>query len=243
MGGGASSSVTVSITTKNVAEVLSRSIMKCSAGGTTVQTFKVIGSGNVVKARQVQLFKLSNTCNNSAENITKLQQDVANKIEETAKTQNVALLGVLGSSDSEVNTNIVNEIQAKITNEAISDILTTVSSTQETLIIGDNNIVNITQEQTTEILTEACQNVISRLDSVQKIDNKVKADAEAVVNNPISQILDSIFSGLAGLSFIWLLVIIVVAIAVVLVGPKLLGAFLGVDDGGVTEKNTITITN
>jgi hypothetical protein len=216
--GGAKSTTTTNVATKSVVEAVARNIMNCSSNALQVQRFVISGDFNVVKnTKMVQNLKLSSDCSQDAKNIADLQQAVSNAIKQSAEAQNVALLGVLGSSKSEVNLNIDNEVKQVITQENIQNIVNQSNAQQEFIISGNNNIVdNFSMDQTSEIVYNNAQKVVNQLKSVQQIETQADQEAKATMKGPLSEVLDSLFGGAS--SLIW------VIIAVGVIG--LIGGFI-----------------
>lgn len=237
-GGGSKATTTTDIATKSIVEALARSIMNCSSNTQVNQTFKIQGSYNVVKnVKQVQYLKLSSTCSNEAKNLNDIQQTVSNAIAQTAESQSVSVLGALGSSRSETNAKILNEVQQKITNETITNIVNEVNALQEITIEGDNNIVDkLDQEQTMSFVMDSCQKVLNTLTSVQEIQNKVKQDSSAKQTNFISDIISTIIDGLAKYQMIYGVILLVAfALFIWLIKVVFQGMF-GSNDNGAFQQ-------
>lgn len=217
MGGGGSKAITTTnVKTKSVVEALAQSIMNCQGNTMVSQRFVISGNYNVVQnTKQVQHFKLSNSCAQSSKNMADIQQSVAAAIKQAASSQSVSVLGALGESRSEVNTNIENEVNQKITQQTVLNIVNNTNAQQELIISGDHNIVNnFEQSQTMDLLYKNCQDVLNDLKSVQSIENKSDQTSTATQSNFISDIVDSIFSGLTSIGIIWMIVVVVAMIVV-----------------------------
>lgn len=213
--GGSKSYTTTNIKTKLAVEALAENIMNCRSNTLVSQKFVLSGDYNVIKnSKQVQNFKLSTECSQDVKNIADLQQSVANAIKQAAESQSVSVLGALGESRAEVNLNIENEVKQKITQKTVLDIVNETNAQQEMIISGNHNIVdNFEQSQTLDLLFKNCQKVMNEFKSIQAIENSADQNSKATQSNFISDIVDSIFGGLASIGLIWM-VVIVVAIAV-----------------------------
>jgi len=221
MGGGASTANTTSIITRSAVEAVARNIMNCKSNAMISQTFTVSGNYNVVRnTKQVQNIKLSSSCAQDAQNIADLQQSVANAVKQSASSQGVSVLGALGSVTSENNLNLENDIKQTITQENIQNIINSSNAKQEIIISGDNNVIdNFTQEQTYDIVYDNAQKVVNTMKSLQVLENNAQQESKSVQTNFISDIVDSVFSGLQGMG--WLVVVVVVA-AIIFLGPVIL---------------------
>jgi hypothetical protein len=208
MGGGSSSQTSLSIAQKSVVNAMTQSIMNCSGSGMMSQTVSVPGSFNVVNVKQVQIFSLSSSCANSAANVADIQTTVSNAIEQASSSQSVSVLGALGSSSSNSNTSISTEVSANITNQTISNIINTVTATQNALVSGNNNIVTVDQEQTMTIVSQSCLTALNNLSSFTALANDAKQTSTATQTNFISDIVSSIFDGLASLGALWVIIIV-----------------------------------
>lgn len=218
-------------------------IMQCKTNTAVSQKFVLSGSFNTINNfKMVQYLKLSADCTQDTKSIADLQQSVANAIKQSADAQSVSLIGVLGASSSEVNTNILNEIKSKITQKTVLDIITNTNAEQVAVISGNNNIVtNFDMSQTAEVLAKNCQNVVNQLSSVQAVDNSAESASKSTQTNFISDILTSIFKGLTGIGLIWMVIIvvgiIVLGIVVVKGGPIM--AFFTGNKGAPKKGGTI----
>jgi len=215
--GGSKAKNTTNVKTKSIVEAIAKNIMECKSNVLVKQSFIVSGNYNIIKnSKQVQYVKLSTSCGQNAQNIANIQQSVTNAIKQTAKSQSVSLIGVLGKSNSEVDANIENEVRQKINQETITNIINNSNATQELIISGDNNIIdNFNQSQTFDIIYDNTQKVVNKLSSVQAIDNSSNQSSEATQANPVSQIIDSVGSVITGAYGIIAIVIIAIIFGIV----------------------------
>lgn len=231
MGGGSSTQNTSNVRTRLAVEAVARNIMNCQSNTTVVQRFVISGSYNVVQGvRQVQNIKLSTRCAQDAQNIADLQQSVSSALKQAAESQSVSVLGALGSSSSEINSTIDNEVSQTVTQENIQNIINNSNAQQDAYITGNHNIVkDFSQEQTFGIVYDNSQKLLNSMKSVQVIENATATQATATQTNFVSDILDSVFSGLQGMGWIWVVILAIGAYVAVQFGPA---AFLGEDEKG-----------
>jgi hypothetical protein len=189
--------------------------MNCSSNSIQIQELIVSGNNNVIDGRQVQTLSLSTDCAQNAQNIADLQQKVAQEISNTAKAQSAAVLNILSSSNSDLNTSIINDVRQNITQQTISNIINTAKTEQRAIISGDNNIVKFDQNQTANLVYKAAQNVINNLKSVQDINNAVVASSDSKASS--------------GDMMMWIIIIVVVA-ALIFLGPTILKWISGKKD-------------
>lgn len=225
-GGGSKSSTTTNLKTKAAIDFMVNNIMNCSSNSTTIQRFVLSGNYNsITNFKMVQSMKLSSECAQSSENISDLQQNVANAIKQAAESQSVSVLGALGTSKAQVNSFIDNEVSQKITNQTVQNIVNNTNAQQEVIISGNNNIVNnFAMEQTMDLVFKNCQDALNKLQSVQAVETKVDQSGKATQTNFVSDIIGSIFSGLTGLVGLWLIFAVIMAC---------IGAFVVVKMGGI----------
>lgn len=210
MGGGSSSLTSMSSYSKSVAEAMSKTMQKCKSDVNMGMNITIKGNYNVVKnVRMVQSFKLSSGCNLDDKNVADVQQAVSNQIKQQSEAANVAFLGALGSSSSTNTTDIHNEVVAKITRETIQEIVNSFNMKMDFYLDGNSNIVeDISMEQSAQVLQDNCLAALSKLSSIQAIENVVESKSTAKQTNPISEIIDSIGSIFTSMGILWVIVIL-----------------------------------
>lgn len=234
---GQKTSSTFSQRTQSIVDMLTSSTMNCQS--TTLQAQRFVISGNfntVTNSKMVQAIKLSTDCFNKAEALADIKNKLISAIDQQTQAQNVAVLGAANVSNTRSRVSIANEVQQKITSTSLTNMISSAQNEQTFIISGNNNIVDkFSMEQTMDLLNKAAGQLLSTLDSVQDIETKAKMETSSIVSNPISEILDSIFGGLQGFAFIWvILAIAIIAGFVYLVSN---GLFLGSLFGGSSSTN------
>ena len=231
--GGSSSKSNTNVKTKLVVEAVSRNIMNCSSNATAVQRTVISGDFNVLDGvKQVFTMKLSANCVQDAKSVATLQQSVANAIKASAKAQSVTLTGALGSSSSEVNVSIDNEVRQSITQENITNIVNKVNLEQELVVSGNHNIIkNYSQELTSDLVYANSQKLVNTLKSVQTIENTTDTASEATqksmiagVVGAIGGVIDSIFAGMNTMTMIFLAALLIG----LYLGKDIIMGFLGI---------------
>lgn len=215
-GGGSDSTVNTNMTSKNAVEVLTKNIMNCANNTMLNQRFVMSGNYNVAKnVRMIQNLKLSSSCAQNVQNLQNIQQSVTSALQASANAQGEALLGAFGNATvSQINSTIANEVSQKITASTIQNIVNTTNAQQEIIISGSNSILDTFEmSQTMDLLQQNCQSALSQLTSVQAIDANANLAAAAKQNNPIAEVINSVFSGLSSLFSLWVILIIVICIA------------------------------
>lgn len=235
MGGGSSTANTTNIRTKAIVDAMARSIMNCKGNTQVTQRFVLSGSYNVIDGyKMVQNFKLSTSCANKAENLADIQQSVAGAVKAQAAAQSVTLTGALGGSSSEVNTTIENEVRQTITNETVTNVINDVNALQESIISGDHNIINnFSMEQTFDLVSEACQDVLNTMKSVQAVTNNSDTKSEATQKDFVAGVIDSVGNIFTSMGTMWVIVAVVALVVggyiVVKGGPAALFGSSGSD--------------
>lgn len=235
MGGGSSSKSTLDVATTSSVEILTKNVMKCTMMAESSQEVNISGSGNLIDGmRIVQFNEFDVQCFQESSNIGELQQQVENSLKAAAEAHGVALIGVLGNSESDVTTRLRNDIKQKITTENISEVMGVTNSEQIFMLSGSNNIIrNLTMEQSTKMLVSNMQKLVNGIKSVQDVVNSAQVQALAKQDDPISGLVNAIFGGVNTTTAIFAFVFVV---AMVLFGPMVFKFFtLGLLDGDSEE--------
>jgi hypothetical protein len=228
---------TFSQRTKSVIDMLTTSTMNCQSTTLLSQKFVISGNFNTVSnTKMVQAVKLSTDCFNKAEALADIQNKLITAIDQTTKQQDVALLGAANFSKTQSKVDISNEVKQKITSASLTNMINSAQLDQAFIISGDNNIVDkFSMEQTIDIVSKAAGQLLSTLSSIQDIETKAKMETTSTITNPITELIDSIFGGIQGFAFIWvILAIAIIAGFVYLVSN---GLFLGSLFGGSSTTN------
>jgi hypothetical protein len=259
MGGGSSTTSDITSINTSVTNAMAQAIMNCSGNTMVEQKFTVSGSYNKINNfKMVQAMSLSATCANNADNLASVQSAVSAAVTAAASSQSVAGLGSLTKSDAEVKVRIQNDVTQNITSQTLTNVINSVNAVQTATISGDNNIIsNFEEEQTLVIVQNACQAVVSKMDTVQDLAASAEAKADAKQTDPIDSFMKNINSivgtGFAGANtgFGILAAVVIAGIigGVVLLNKfggkiidKMPGANLGAlfSTGNVQRQNSIT---
>jgi hypothetical protein len=188
---------------KSVTDVVVRSIMSCSFNQVVTQELRVVGSGNIINGvRMVQATKLSTTCVQDSKTVANIQNNITSALTQAADSNSVSFLNAFGGAQTKAETiaNIQNIVENSVTSEALTQIVLYSNSQQGIYIDGNNNILtNISQEQTTTIVSDNAQSVLSNTELATIISTAVKQSAAATESNPLSVFADmfnNLFSGL-----------------------------------------------
>lgn len=236
--GGSKSKSTAEMVSELVAETMYKNQMQIGQAVAIQQTIDVSGEYNVVKDVVMrQAIQLNADAFQNTQNLTKMQTQVENAIQQFAKTSSQALLSMLEKQEAENNLYLRNSVRNSVTSETMQNIAQTINAAQGISVSGKHNIVtNVTMEQLQDIYVSAAQSALNDTQLIQDIKNKTKQEAVAESLNPIATIVDAILKPISNLTggtngqiFI-VLIIIAAAIAFYIVDPLGLfgsGGFLG----------------
>jgi hypothetical protein len=223
-GGGSKSTAEQKAITKTAADLITQNIMSCQGSQVVNQSVNVGGNFNQVRVKQVSYMQVSANCTQNAQNMSDLQTSITDSIMSSVKAQSQALIGALGRSDSEVRNTIENDVKQTVTQKNIQTMVNNVNLSQSVAVGGDNNIVDIDQQSTAKLVNNAAQELLNSMTVVQQLTKKMEATAETTQTNFISEIIESTFSGIAELAWIWA---IVICVAIVFLGREVIkGGFL-----------------
>ena len=218
--GGSKSKSTAEMVSELVAETMYKNQMAIGQSVAIQQTIDVSGEYNVVKDVVMrQAIQLNADAFQNTQNLTQMQTQIENAVQQFAKTSSQALLSMLEKQEAENNLYLRNSVRNSVTSETMQNIAQTINAAQGISVSGKHNIVtNVTMEQ------------------LQDIKNKTKQEAVAESLNPIATIIDAILKPISNLTggtngqiFI-VLIIIAAAIAFYIVDPLGIfgsGGFLG----------------
>ncbi len=195
--GGSKSKNKLQAFTSDVLKSINVASQKSALNSTASGIIKIKGNNNKVKAIQDQKININFTgsqINNSVEDIRKT---LSNGFKQAAKSKGSGVLSALGASESNVETVIENRVKQEFTKKNLQELVTSINSSLELDIEGDNNEVDSIQNQAKEIKTGLVQNNIMNMKIAQDISNVADTTAEAITTNPISEIIDSVFGGIA----------------------------------------------
>lgn len=204
---------------ESVTDVIVKNINQCATQIRTDQNIVIVANnsefGNLKNRAIVQI---SGNCFQDMKAVTKLQNDVAQTIEQSAEAQSITLTGVLGSSQSDVKTKLYNKIRNDFKQETINQIINSINAKQNTIIVGAglkvDNVENTIDQQ---VVSNATQSVVNNLDFMLKLKSDAQTSAVATQKDFVAGVLDSFFDGIfksvAGpliLLFFFIMIVVVV---------------------------------
>lgn len=228
---GSKSTVKQTAINKMLTDVMVNNMQNASSIMEVNQNVDIVneGSGTIEDVKITQATVFDSKIFQSSENVIKLQNELKSAIDGQASASGSGVFSALGGSDANLIQELRNEVTQKINTQTMQDMSTNINQNQNVRLLNkkDGTIRGIDVSQTQEVFRQAAQDTIAKFDSVTKMDNLASGQADAVTTNPISEIIDSVFSGLTG---IWILVLIGIIVCVV-VGYFAFNKFLGSDAG------------
>lgn len=242
--GGSSSKATTDVATNFATSVIAKNIMKCGYSIIQNQNVNVSGNNNILDGISLnQSFRLNANCLQDSKAMAQMQNEIANAIQQAAKSSNVALIGALGKSDSEVDLNIRTQVSNAVNFQNIQEIVTQTNSQQGINVSGNNNILrNITLEQVGEMLLTNSQTVVNQIEAVNIVNNKIKQEATAIQENPLNVLTDVIKSWMDGLQGLGMIGAIIVIGALAVSAWVFINMFSG-DDGSDRYRQSLEFYN
>lgn len=226
-GGGSKSNVTQEAVTNLLQDVIVKNMQNASVTSNLSQDVIINNSGELsdVTINQGSTFK--SEIFQSAQNLVELQTALKNALEGAASATGSGLFSALGGSKSNLTQRIVNDIQANVNMQTLQDVSTTINQVQNVNILNTatGKIKGLKIDQANQMYRGAAQQIVAKFTSINDISNEAQGKADAVTTNPISDIIDSVFSGLTGA---WI-IIAVVFIVCVIVGYFAFKSFLSAD--------------
>lgn len=219
--GGSTSKNTTSVITEAATDALARSIMECRTTGRQTQDVSQIGSGNVVRnVAMRQSYVLNMDCVQNAETVAKMQDEVVNAIKQKAESESVGILGALGSSRSEVDTQIRNSVKTSLTFENITRQIGSMTQSQSIFQYGTNNLIEgVSMEQLSTVIRNASQSIVQSMEIIKTLGNKADQSTVAKQQNPFQFLVDMFNSLITG-GTLMTIVVVIAAVTVAFIFRK-----------------------
>ena len=228
--GESTSSTTNQVDLSSASTIIVDNIMNCKGNSTVSQTIDLSGSYmEIDNFQQKQAYKLDTQCTQKLENNMNLIKKVANAIAASAEANAPGIVSMLTTSGSNVRNTINQQVKDYFESKAITNIVTTVNAIQGLNISGHHIILkNTTQDQAADLLQKGIQDSLNKLSVVQDINNGLKGDSKSTITNPISDIINSVFGGMANMGMIFGVVAVIIVIVIVAFFKEPIMAFFGV---------------
>lgn len=240
MGGGGSKQTTeTNIVTDIITNVVAKSVQQCTTTTEIGQRIIVRNSSHVVVSGNTfkQRFQIRAVCKQSQSQIAQLQTEIANQIASQSKQTNQAVLGAVNSLVGEKNRQDVRTaVKTALTNDVLAEVvqktMDSVTSNQEIIVEGSDNVIikKNAFDSAGSLITQAAQENVQDLKLVQAMSGNIENDNTQDMRNPISDIINSVMTGVGDIvksitqsaMFLWLFIIIIVAVVIAFAGRPLL---------------------
>jgi len=209
MGGGSSKSKS-DVFVESVNNAFITSIQSCSMNSNIEQIISIKGDGNVLSNVELnQVYSGLLTCVQDLNVIEKLQNDVTSAIKSSAEKQDVALLGVLNSGGSDVDTKIHHSVVSSINKTTMTQLVSDIKAMQTINIQGSGNtLLNINMKQVSSNIASSSQKVVSNIDVVNTIKNSLEQSSKSTQQDPIANLLKGLSDLVSG-PIMWIAIIII----------------------------------
>lgn len=230
--GESNSKSTSDVFMENVNNVMVSSMQKCSQTSAISQIINIKGDGNVLSDIEMnQVFTSLLTCVQDVNVIAKLQSDLSAEIKSQSEAQNVALIGLLGKSDSEVNSRIYSSVRNAVNVQAITEMINNVKSDQMINIEGQGNtLVHVSMKQINNSIASSSQQVIANIDVLATIKNKLDQSSKATQTDPITDFFNGLSKLFTG-PLMW--------VAIIIIGGLIVFVIFLNTGAGATVMNTV----
>ena len=222
-GGGSKANTSTNVYTNLITDIVARSIQKCNSQATFVQNITVKNSSYTVISGVTmrEEYKATVSCDQTQAQISEIQQQVSNAIQQKITQSSEAILSAInslaGQSDkTDLQTTVSNVVKNNITTELVNQIVNNVNSYQSIIVEGSDHTVieKIAMEHVSDIITKVTQENIQKTTLAQKLDSVSNQESKQEQKNPISEIIDSVGKMLSSP----MMIIVLVLVSVVLVG-------------------------
>lgn len=200
------SKTTIDIVNEIAPEVIIQHAQNCNAS--VSQNMQYTNTGFSLFSSREQTASINLSCLANFQMNANIIADIANKIQQTAESEGIALLDALTTSKSEANLKLRNIIAPKITSEVVQRAAINVSQNMQTANMGVELGSNYVQS--VDVVVQAIMHEIANTGVAVEIDNNTSQKSSSKSKNPLS-----FLSEIATLWVVFFLVIIVAIIAAI----------------------------
>jgi hypothetical protein len=232
---GPQSKANTKVLTDQINDLILTSMQSCGTNVDLEQSLNVSGQGNVVSNLYMeQIFTSILTCVNKTDWMSKLQNDISTNIKQSSETKSVALLGILGASNSDVNLNIDNSVKNAINLKTMTSMINNIRQKQSVNVSGVGNVVRYASlKQVQSNISSSVQEIVASIDVLNKITNTGDQKSKATQDDPIKDFFDGVANVLTG-PLKWITIMIVGALALLVIF---------INSGGGTDFMNLIIGN
>lgn len=197
MGGTQSTATQVSV--NNIAtKAATNVILKCSNSITQSQSLDfgyVAGNFNLGDVNMSLGASIDMQCVMSAETRDAINTGVATAVGQMAESKGEAILSALGSTKSNVNSTIYNNLTNETVKTTEQDVVNQIKQTQSIsvgYVGGSVNLGNVNMEAGADIVAKALMATAGYTTVLNDVQNKIDQATKTEEKNPVSSILDSV---------------------------------------------------
>jgi hypothetical protein len=187
-------------------------------------TIDATSGSNINGVTLTQQAQISTQAMQSAQTVSSMQTDLINQLQQSAVMSSPAVLSAFSDSQDNVNAYISNEVQNKLTSSVLQQCALNINQDQSVTIIATSSTVsNVDVSQVIDAYSSCVSSALTSNDFLSTISNAGDQTSNNVSTNPISDILNSIFSGINSIispTHLMMLIAFIVLIAVVLIAYK-----------------------
>jgi hypothetical protein len=134
---------------ESINDIVVNSMQNCSSNSDIEQIINVKGQGNVLSDIEMdQVFNTVMTCVNKSEWMADLQTQIEEKLNQSAASQSVAVLGALGNSSANVTSTIRNSVKSAINVATVSNMVNNARQRQVINVEGvGNTVIKVSMNQ------------------------------------------------------------------------------------------------
>jgi hypothetical protein len=182
------------------------------------QIISIKGDGNVLSNVEMnQVYTSLLTCMQDVNMVAKMQTDMENAIKSAAESQSVALLGVLGSSSSDVDTKIHNSVKNAVNVSTLTQLVNNIKAAQTIYVQGSGNtLLNINMKQVNSNIASSSQQVVANIDVLNTLKNTITQSSTAKQQDPIANLLNGLANLVSG-PIMWFAVILIGGLVVLVI--------------------------
>lgn len=216
--GGSSSKSKSDIFMESVNNAFVQSIQSCSMSSDVEQIVSVKGDGNILSNVELnQVYTSLLTCVQDVNMISKMQTDMQNAIKSAADSQSVALLGALGSSNSEVDSKIYNSVRNAINMTTMTQLVNNVKAMQTIYVQGSGNtLINVNLKQVNSNIASSSQQIVANIDVLNTIKSSLDQSSKSTQSDPISDLLNGLANLVSG-PVMWFAIIIIGGLVILVI--------------------------
>ena len=213
--GGSSSKTKTEVVMESLNEIMVSSMQRCSTSSNIEQIISVKGTGNVLSDVEMhQVYTSMLTCVNKTDIVSKLQNELTDKIKTYADSQSLALLGIADRSDAEVDNIIRSSVKNAVNVQTISEMVNNAQQKQAIYVEGvGNTLLKVNMKQIQSNIASSTQDLVANIDIVNKLTTDVDSVAKSKQQDPIANLLAGLSNLISG-PMMWVAIMLIGGLAI-----------------------------